>query len=150
MRARHTLKTKFSPRCGTAAIGILALVTLCGCARPARARQDVTRACGALAMTVENQENAFVAHVLAIRSQHILIKDYDRQMIVVLDDRRKEIQATLLTGTSADEGVSGCSGQPLEELRLNAMQEMSRLQSFINNFRHSIREDPEGVFIDSR
>lgn len=101
-------------------------------------------------MTMANQENAFVARVLAIRSRHILIQDYDRQMIPVLDDRRKEIQTTLLTGTSADEGVSGCSGQSLEELRLNALQEMSRLQSFINNFRQSVREDPEGVFIDSR
>jgi hypothetical protein len=98
---------------------------------------------------VANQETAFVDRVQAIRSRHILLQDYDRQMIAVLDARRKTIQSTLLTEASVDEGVSGCSGKPLEEIRLNAIQEMARLQTFINDFRRSIREDPEGVFIDS-
>ncbi len=146
MTARNPLKTEISPK---SAIGILALAMLSGCARPPATPQNVTQACGALAKTVANQETAFVARVQAIRGQHILLRDYDRRMIAVLDARRKAIQSTLLTDASTDEGVSGCSGQSLEELRLNAIQEMTRLQGFINSFRQSIRDDPEGVFIDS-
>jgi len=109
----------------------------------------VTQACDALAKVAANQEVAFVARVQAIRSQHILLQGYDRQMIAVLDDYRKAIQSTLLTDASVDDGVAGCSGQRLEELRWNAVQEMSLLQGFINDFRRSIQEDPGGVFIDS-
>jgi hypothetical protein len=144
-----SLKTEFSLRCGKSAIGILALSVLYGCARSPTPPQNVTQACDALAKVAANQEVAFVARVQAIRSQHILLQGYDRQMIAVLDDYRKAIQSTLLTDASVDDGVAGCSGQRLEELRWNAVQEMSLLQGFINDFRRSIQEDPGGVFIDS-
>jgi hypothetical protein len=56
----------------------------------------------------------------------------------------------LLTDSSADEGVAGCSGQQLEDLRKEAVQEMNRLQGFLNTFRRALQEDPAGVFIDAR
>ena len=146
MTARNPLKTGL---CAKSAIGSLVLAVLCGCAPSPTNPGNVTQACGTLAMTVTNQETAFVDRLQAIRNQHILVQDYDRQIIAVLDARRKAIQSMLLTDASADEGVSGCSGQLLKELRLNAMQEMALLQGFINDFKKSAREDPEGVFIDS-
>jgi len=71
-------------------------------------------------------------------------------MIALLDERRTAIRSTLLTDASADEGVSGCSGQQLEDLRREALQEMVRLQGFLVTFRRALREDPAGVFIDAR
>jgi len=102
-----------------------------------------------LAQTIADQENTFVARAQLIRGQHILLQDYDRQMIALLTERRNSIESTVLTDASADEGVSGCFGQQLESLRVEAFQEMVLLQKHLNTFRRDLREDPAGVFIDT-
>ena len=142
--------TRFSPRCMPIALGLLVLASQCDCARSGAQTQHATEACAVLAQSVTNQENMFVARAQAIRKTHILLQDYDRQMIALLDERRTAIQSTLLTDASADEGVSGCSGQQLEDLRQDALEEMVRLQGFLDTFRRGLQEDPAGVFIDAR
>jgi hypothetical protein len=132
------------------ALGLLVLASQCDCARSRAQTHHVTEACAMLAQSVTNQESTFVARAQAIRGTHILLRDYDRQMIALIEERRVALRSTLLTDSSADEGVAGCSGQPLEDLRLEALQEMNRLQSFINTFRRALQEDPAGVFIDAR
>jgi hypothetical protein len=145
----HPLKRAFSLRCVQFATGVLVLAALCGCARSRAQPRQLTEGCGALAQSMANEESAFVARAQAIRERHILLRDYDRQMIALLDERRKSIESRLLTAASADEGVSGCSGQQLESLRTNALQEMVLLQNYVNTFRRGLEEDPAGVFIDS-
>ena len=129
---------------------LLVLATQCDCARSHAQSQRMTQACGILAQSVANQESAFVARVQAVRGRHILLREYDRQMIALIEERRRSLQATLLTDSSADEGAAGCSGQQLEDLRSEAIQEMVRLQGFLATFRKGLREDPAGVFIDAR
>ena len=140
----------FSPRCLQFAIGLLVLAAQCDCSRSRAQDRHVTEACGTLAQSMANQESTFVARAQAIRGTHILLRDYDSQMIALLEERRADIRSTLLTDSSADEGVSGCSGQQLEDLRREALQEMVRLQGFLDTLRRGLREDPAGVFIDAR
>jgi hypothetical protein len=97
-----------------------------------------------------NQESAFVARVQAIRKTHILLREYDRRMIALLEEHRTAIKSALLTDASADEGVAGCSGRQLEELRREALDKMVWLQSSLNTFRLSLREDPAALYIDAR
>jgi hypothetical protein len=133
------------------ALGLLVLASQCDCARSgAQTQHSSTEACAVLARSAANQQSIFLAHAQAIRKTHILLQDYDRQMIALIEERRADLRSTLLTDSSADEGVAGCSGQPLEDLRLDAMQEMNRLQSFLNTLRRALQEDPAGVFIDAR
>lgn len=96
-----------------------------------------------------DQESAFVARARAIRERHILLRDYDRQMIALLDERRKSIESVLETAASADEGASGCSGRQLESIRIDALQEMVLLQDYLNTFRRGLQKDPVGAFADS-
>ena len=132
------------------AVGLLVLAAQCDCARSHAQTQHVAEACGILAQSMANQESTFVARAQAIRGTHILLRDYDSQMIALLDERCAAIRSTLLTDSSADEGVAGCSGQQLEDLRKEALQETNRLQSFLNTFRRALQDDPAGVFIDAR
>ena len=140
----------FSPRCLQFAIGLLVLASQCDCSRSRAQTQHATEACGILEQSVADQESTFVARAQAIRGTHILLRDYDSQMIALLEERRADIRSTLLTDSSADEGVSGCSGQQLEDLRQDALEEMVRLQGFLDTFRRGLQEDPAGVFIDAR
>jgi len=59
-----------------------------------------------LSRNIGNQENSFVIRVQTIRGQHILMREYDRQMIAVLEQRRAAIQAAVLTDASLEEGVA--------------------------------------------
>ena len=145
----HPLKRTFSLRCVPFATGLFVLASLCGCARSGAQPRQPAEACGELARTMANQESAFVARARAIRERHILLRDYDRQMIALLDERRKSIESMLLTASSADESVSGCSGRQLESLRIDALQEMVLLQDYLNTFRRGLQKDPAGVFVDS-
>ena len=142
--------TRFSLRCMPIALGLLVLASQCDCARSGAQTQHVTQACAVLAQSVTNQQNTFLARAQAIRGTHILLQDYDRQMIALIEERRAALRSTLLTDSSADEGVAGCAGQPLEDLRQDAVQEMNRLQSFLNTLRQALQEDPGGVFIDAK
>jgi len=146
----NPLRRGVSPRCVLFVLGLLVLASQCDCARSRAQTQQVAEACGVLAQSVANQENSFVGRARATRGTHILLRDYDRQMIALLEERRAAIRSTLLTESSADEGVSGCSGQQLEDLRQDALEEMVRLQGFLDTFRRGLQEDPAGVFIDAR
>ena len=110
----HPLKRAFSLRCVQFATGLLVLGSLCGCTRSRAQPRQVTETCGTLARSMADQESTFVARAQAIREQHILLQDYDRQMIALLTERRKSIESMLLTAASTDEGASGCSGEQLE------------------------------------
>jgi hypothetical protein len=96
-----------------------------------------------------SRESAFVARAQAIRGQRILLRDYDRQMIALLDERRKSIESTLLTAASPDPSVSDCSGRRIESLRTEALQEMVKIQGYLNTFRRGLQEDPAGVFLEA-
>jgi hypothetical protein len=144
-----SLQTKFSIPSALAALALLSFTSLCGCTRSHTQAQNVTQACEVLSRNIGNQENSFVIRVQTIRGQHILMREYDRQMIAVLEQRRAAIQAAVLTDASLEEGVAGCSGGQLETLRINALQEMTRLQGYLNTFKQGLQEDPAGVFIDS-
>jgi hypothetical protein len=93
-------------------------------------------------------EKTFLERAKTIRDQHLLLQDYDRQMIAALTARRNEIEATSLMEMSVSDEIAGCSGKPLENLRWEAREEMSSLQSYLNEFQRALRSDPDGVFID--
>ena len=101
----------FRLRCAQFVIGLLVLASQCDCSRSRAQTQHATEACGILAQSMANQESTFVARAQAIRGTHILLRDYDSQMIALLEERRTAIRSTLLTDASADEGVAGCSGR---------------------------------------
>ena len=84
----------------------------------------------------------------SIRRRHLLLQDYDRQMIAAIIDRRKALQDTKLTELSVSEEVGGCTGPQLEDLRYRAQQEMANLRDFLSDFNRALKTDPDGIFID--
>jgi hypothetical protein len=70
-------------------------------------------------------------------------------MISAITGRRAALQATGLTEISVTEEVKGCSGQPLDDLRLRAQQEMVNLRAFLNDFNRALKTDPGGIYIDT-
>lgn len=115
---------------------------------PRRDAAANTAACKALSGALDTQNRIFLEQLRGIRAQHVLLQEYDRQMIAVILERRKAIQDTKLTELSVSDEVSGCSGKELEDLRNRAQEEMLSLRSFLNDFNRALRTDPPGVFID--
>ena len=118
------------------------------CPGPRRSAAANAAACNALTKTLSLQEEGFVAQAQEIRARHVLLREYDRQMIEAIIERRKALQATQLTELSVAEDVAGCSGPQLEDLRYRALQEMANLRDFLNDFNRALKTDPTGVFID--
>jgi hypothetical protein len=128
-------------------VAALAII-LAACSSPSQNAAANTAACNALAKSLADQEQIFVTQAQAIRAQHLLLQDYDRQMIDAINARRKAIQATRLTELSVSDEVAGCSGQQLDDLRDRAQVEMSNLRGYLNDFNRALKYDPAGIFID--
>ena len=123
-------------------------IFLGACSSPSRNAAVNTASCDALAKVFDDQEQAFRTKAQTIRTQHLLLQDYDRQMIDAINAQRKAILATRLTELSVSESIGGCSGPPLVELRSRAHQEMANLRGFLNDFNRALKTDPPGVYID--
>jgi hypothetical protein len=148
MATLDPLKRRLDPRCLRLELGLALVAFLAGCSSHAKPSPHEAQACAALAKALANQENDFVARVRAIREQHVLIQEYDRQMIAAIIERRTALQSTSLTEMSVSEEVAGCSGQPLDDLRRQAQQQMVDLKAFLSTFRRALKWDPQGVYID--
>jgi hypothetical protein len=123
-------------------------VVLVGCYNPGPHKPAKAAACGALERSMADEEKSFVARARAIRAEHVLLQEYDRQMIAAITQRRAALQATGLAELSVTEEVGGCSGTRLDDLRYRAQQEMANLRDFLNDFNRALKTDPEGLFID--
>jgi hypothetical protein len=130
-------------------LAISLAVVLTGCSSPRQETPENSAACSALSKTLTDQEQAFVARAQAIRAEHVLLQDYDRQMIAEITERRNVLQATKLTELSVSDEVEGCSGKQLDDLRYRAQQELANLRSYLNDFNRALKTDPAGVFIDA-
>ena len=88
MKDRHMTTTRLrssdSVRYSGFAIGLLALVSAWGCASSQPPTRHVRESCSALAKSLTAQQNAFTDHLQAVRAEHILMQDYDREMIDLL------------------------------------------------------------------
>jgi len=126
----------------------MASAVLFRCGTHGPSQQEVARSCEDLSVRMMAAEKTFLERAKTIRDQHLLLQDYDRQMIAALTARRNEIEATSLMEMSVSDEIAGCSGKPLENLRWEAREEMSSLQSYLNEFQRALRSDPDGVFID--
>jgi hypothetical protein len=139
----NRLKSAFEP-----ATVLLAAALLYGCGNQRQSPQNISRACAELSNRMANEESRFLVRAKGIREQHLLLQDYDRQMIGALTARRSEIESTSLIELSISEEVAGCSGKRLDELRQQARQQMSSLQSYLNTMRRALKDDPDGIFVD--
>lgn len=126
------------------------LVFLGGCIGHSKSPASQSLACTALSQTLARQESSFVERVRGIRQEHILLQEYDRQMIAAITERRQALLSTSLTALPMSDEVAGCSGDGLENLRRQAHEEMSSLQSFLATFQRALKWDPNGVYIDAR
>jgi hypothetical protein len=129
-------------------VTVLAVV-LGGCSSPKRDSAANTAACSALSKSLTDQEQAFVARAQEIRAEHVLLQEYDRQMIAAITQRRAALQASKLTELSVSDEVEGCSGSQLDDLRYRAQQEMANLRSYLSDFNRALKTDPDGVYIDA-
>jgi hypothetical protein len=130
-------------------MAIALAVVLGECSGRRRDTAASAAACSALAQSMTDQEQMFVVRAQTIRAQHLLLQDYDRQMIAMITGRRTALQATKLTELSVSDEISGCSGQQLDDLRHQAQQELANLRGFLNDFNRALKTDPDGVFIDT-
>ena len=126
----------------------LALLTA-GCTATKRDAAANAAACSALSKTLSDNEQLFVTQAQAIRAKHVLMQDYDRQMISAITERRASLQGTKLTELSVSDEVAGCSGKELEDLRRRAQEEMANLRDYLRDFNLALKSDPAGVFIDA-
>jgi len=125
------------------------LAVMFGCCSSVRRDTSATSAaCTSLAKSLADQDQAFVTRAQAIRAEHVLLQDYDREMISAITERRKTLLATKLTELSVSDEVGGCSGKKLDELRYQAQQELANLRDFLNDFNRALKTDPANVFID--
>jgi len=124
-------------------------VVLWDCSSPRHDTAATAAACDALSKALTDQEQIFVTQAQSIRAEHVLLQDYDRQMISVIVNRRSALQATKLTELSVSDDVAGCSGKQLDDLRSRAQEEMANLRDFLKDFNRALKTDPEGVFIDA-
>lgn len=96
---------------------------------------------------LDKSEDAFIARVKAIRNRHILVVDYDQQMIEALSAYRDRMRSIL----DADESVTGtrwrCEGKPLAELKLDQQPKLDRVQGYLLTFRKALSEDPKDVYV---
>lgn len=125
----------------------LAVLTA-ACSGARRDAATTAAACSALSKNLTTQEQLFVNQAQSIRAQHVQLKDYDREMISAITERRAALQATKLTELSVSDDVAGCSGQELEDLRRRAQEEMANLRDYLRDFNLALKSDPGGVFID--
>ena len=122
---------------------------LWACTAPRRDTVAIAAACDTLSKALTDQEQSFVTQAQSIRAEHVVLQDYDRQMISAITKRRAALQATKLTELSVSDDVAGCSGEQLEDLRSRAQAEMANLRDFLKDFNRALKNDPEGVFIDA-
>jgi hypothetical protein len=128
---------------------VISLMVVLGCcSRTPRNTVQNAAACKALAGAMADQQQEFVDRAKSIRSGHVLLQDYDREMIGAISDRRKALQGTKLTELSVSDEVAGCSGQQLDDLRYQAQQELASLRDYLNDFNRALKSDPADVFID--
>ena len=126
---------------------LTAVLGACSSPRPDNAANSA--ACSDLSKVLTDQQQTLLVRAQKIRAEHILLLDYDRQMIAVINEGRAAVQATKLTELSVVDEVAGCSGQKLDDLRHRAQDEMSNLRDFLMSFNRALRNDPGGVFIDA-
>ena len=124
-------------------------VLLSACAATKRDAAATAAACNALSKSLSDNEQLFVTQAQTIRSQHVMMQDYDREMIAAITERRTALQATKLTELSVSDDVAGCSGKELEDLRRRAQEEMANLRDYLRDFNLALKSDPAGVFIDA-
>ena len=128
----------------------LILIVIWGCSRTRQNTAANQVACNALTQTLNQEELAFIDRAKTIRAEHVLLRDYDREMIAAIIERRKALQATKLIELSVNEEIAGCSGAQLDDLRYRAQAEMANLRDFLNDFNRALRSDPSGVFLDEQ
>jgi len=96
---------------------------------------------------LDKAEDAFVAQVKEIRNRHILVVDYDREMIAALTAYRDRMRNII----DEDEAASGkrwhCTGKPLAELKLDQEPKLERVQGYLLTFRKALVEDPKDVYV---
>lgn len=144
----HPLNRGFGLRYWKLALVLQAIAFHCACSRAPADSRSAGEACADLAKVVASQGSTFLARAQEIRGQHILLLDYDRQMIAALNQRREALESTKLTEVNDDSSVSGCSGQPLKELQVQARQELNSLMQYLETFKRAVRQDPDGVYLD--
>ena len=145
MAILRPLRRSFYPGCLAAALAAI----LGGCSAPRHDAAANSAACSALAQNLAGQERAFIARAQAIRAEHVVVQDYDRQMIAAITERRAALQATKLTELSVSDEVAGCSGKELDDLRYRAQRELANLRSYLSDFNRALKTDPDGVYIDT-
>ena len=130
------------------AILALSACALAGCSHSRISPKAAAAACDALAKNFSAEDDAFVARARSIRMRHIRVQDYDRLMIDAIRQRRAALEATTLPEMTLNDDVEGCSGDPLDDLRRRAHEEMMNLLAYLNDFNRALKYDPPDVFID--
>jgi hypothetical protein len=96
---------------------------------------------------LNDAEDAFVERVKKIRSQHLLLVDYDREMIAALTTYRDQMRSVL----DADEELFGnrfrCAGQPLADLRLSEQPKLQSVGQYLLSFERALKEDPPDAYL---
>jgi hypothetical protein len=96
---------------------------------------------------LDKAEDTFVTRAKEIRNRHILVVDYDQQMIAALSEYRDRMQSVL----DEDEAISGtrwrCTGKPLADLKLDERPKFEKVQGYLLTFEKAVKEDPKDVYI---
>ena len=87
------------------------------------------------------------ARVKEIRRQHILVVEYDREMIAALTAYRDVMRGLLYDDETSPGSQWRCTGAPLSDLKLAEEPKLERVQRFLGTFERAVREDPSDVYV---
>jgi len=128
----------------SAAILLVLAAGLAGCSRTEPSPAAVAKACEQIQTKLDAADEAFVNRVREIRSEHILLVDYDRKMIDALSAYRNQVRV-LLDQENSD-GIA-CTGKPLAEVKLSENPRLNRVNSYLADFQQALKSDRPDVYV---
>jgi hypothetical protein len=130
----------------TAILLILMSAGLAGCSRTEPPPADVARACEQIQTKLDAADAAFVAHVREIRTEHILLVDYDQKMIDALTAYRDKVRTMLEEEENANRPLH-CSGQMLTDVEQGERPRLDRVASYLMDFQRALHQDPQNAYM---
>jgi hypothetical protein len=128
-------------------VALLLAAGLGACHHPGPTPQAEAEACREAQKSLDRAEESFVARAREIRRQHILLVEYDRQMIAALTTYRDQIRATLDAGEAVGGTRWRCTGKPLANLKLDQQPKLQRVQGYLVTFERALQQDPPNVYV---
>jgi hypothetical protein len=129
-----------------AIVVILMAAGLGGCAQPEPPAPIAARACQETQSKLDEADDVFVSRVRDIRTQHLLVLDYDHKMIEALTAYREKVR-TILDEEENSRGQYRCSGKLLADVKLGERPRLDKVASYLMDFQRALTQDSPNAYV---